>query len=181
MLSLLSTAVTAASSDSLTVVQRSITAFEEVRFSGVVATVEDTNPTAQPGDFQATIDWGDEDSLDQATIAADASGGFTVSGSHLYAAAGQYPLQVTVIGLGGQSVQATETAGVDELAAPRPTYIGGLPGIPAGADLDGNGTEDLVVPDSGPASTRVTVLLDWATVTSARPWITRWAPNPWRP
>ena len=62
MLSLLFTAVTAASSDSLTVVQRSITAFEEVRFSGVVATVEDTNPTAQPGDFQATIDWGDEDS-----------------------------------------------------------------------------------------------------------------------
>src|SRR5262249_6738011 len=65
-----------------------------VSFTTTVATFMDSLPSAVPGDFTATIDWGD-----MTTSAGTVSGGggsFQVSGTHTYAGAGTFPVQVTL-------------------------------------------------------------------------------------
>lgn len=66
-------------------------------FNGQVATFTESDTTLVPGDFTATIDWGD------ATISAGtltgASGTFSVAGSHTYTAVGSFPVVVTITSL----------------------------------------------------------------------------------
>jgi hypothetical protein len=54
------------------------------QFSGGVATFTDIRPKASPGEFTATIDWGDG-TTSTGTITADPNGGFAVNGTHTYA------------------------------------------------------------------------------------------------
>lgn len=58
-----------------------------VVFTAVIGTLRDDNPLATAADHSASIDWGDGSSS-AATIAADGQGGFSLTGSHLYATAG---------------------------------------------------------------------------------------------
>src|SRR5262249_32718203 len=53
------------------------------QFSGTVATFTAQDTSAQPGDFTATIDWGDG-STSTGTVVADPNGGFDVTGTHTY-------------------------------------------------------------------------------------------------
>jgi hypothetical protein len=70
------------------------TVAERSLFSGAVAVFEDDNPAAGPGDFVATIDWGDTTSS-TATIGLS-SAAFTVLGSHTYLDEGAFTVTVTV-------------------------------------------------------------------------------------
>jgi hypothetical protein len=79
--------------------------------SGVVAAFSDANPGAAPGDYAATIAWGDG-STSTATVSARAGGGWQLSGTHAYAAAGSYTVTVTIRDEGGSSATATGTATV---------------------------------------------------------------------
>lgn len=74
--------------------------------SGVVANFTDENPYGTVSDFTATIDWGDGSPPVPGTVAA-AGSGFTVSGTHAYAATGPYDVHVTIDDIGGQSATAT--------------------------------------------------------------------------
>jgi len=81
-------------------------------FSGVVATFTDANTANTPGDFTATIDWGDGTTT--AGIVSGGAGSFTVSGSHTYASAGSYPVTVTLTddAPGTATAKVTSTANV---------------------------------------------------------------------
>jgi hypothetical protein len=77
-----------------------------VALSNVVAgKIRDFDPAGAPGDFTATINWGDGTALTAGTLGRDtASVGaslLTVSGTHTYARAGIYPVVVNFSGVKG--------------------------------------------------------------------------------
>jgi hypothetical protein len=70
------------------------------KFTGVVATFSDGDPNGNAKDYTAIINWGDGH-LTNGTIAADAMGGFTVTGTNTYITAGAFPISVDVADFGG--------------------------------------------------------------------------------
>jgi streptogramin lyase len=70
-----------------------------------------------PGDFTATIDWGDGSAPAAGTITASAGGTFLVSATKTYTAPGTYQAQVTIRDQGGASATATSTVTVAFAAA----------------------------------------------------------------
>ncbi len=66
-----------------------------VPLAPVLDTFTDTDPSSIPGDFTATIDWGDG-TRSAGTIASGPGGTFVVTGSHAYSEAGNYTAEVTV-------------------------------------------------------------------------------------
>jgi hypothetical protein len=79
------------------------TVVEGALFEGVVATFTDLNPNSQPGDFSATITWGD-DNITQGIVTSDGSGGFRVTGTNTYRMLGSYSFSVQIVDLiGGAS------------------------------------------------------------------------------
>jgi hypothetical protein len=69
-------------------------------FSGAVVTFSDADPNGTASDYSATIDWGNG-ATSAGTIAPNGMGGFTVSGSTTYAAAGPYTIHVSIKDAGG--------------------------------------------------------------------------------
>ena len=69
-----------------------------------------SNPYAEPGDFTATIHWGDGRSTTSSTsgsgvqVLADSNGGFDVMGAHTYAGSTSGTFEVDVVETGGSSV-----------------------------------------------------------------------------
>ncbi|HEV8267065.1 MAG TPA: hypothetical protein VGR00_02480 [Thermoanaerobaculia bacterium] len=78
--------------------------------SGVVATFTDANTSAPVGDFTSTIGWGDLSSSAGNVSAVGPPGSFQVTGSHLYASAGNYILSITIDDVGGSTASASSTA-----------------------------------------------------------------------
>lgn len=74
--------------------------------TGVVALFTDADPNGTVSDYTATIDWGDGSAPSTGTVAAAASGSFTVSGSHAYAALGPHTIATRVCDLGGSCASA---------------------------------------------------------------------------
>jgi PKD repeat protein len=95
-----------------------LTATEGQTFSGNVATISDTNPLGDPGDFTATIDWGDNSapSTVSGTSISGSGGSLNVAGSHVYLAEGTYSLAVTINDFGGTSATAKPVATVGDAA-----------------------------------------------------------------
>jgi hypothetical protein len=93
-------------------------ASEQSSFNGTVATFTDDNPSAQPTDFVAVIDWGDGSATTFGNITENA-GTFSVAGQHTYADEGTFSATVTITeqepGTGFASV--TDTATVAEADA----------------------------------------------------------------
>ena len=80
-------------------------------FSGVVATFTDADPNGMPSDYIATINWGDGSSS-TGTVAANSSGGFSVSGSHTFGQ-GLFVITTLIADVGGATAVATSTITVD--------------------------------------------------------------------
>jgi hypothetical protein len=83
---------------SLNLAMATITATEGASFSGTVATFTDQGG-AEPGDYTASIDWGDKqvDSVPAASITLGGDGKtFSIPGTHTYADEGPYTVKVTV-------------------------------------------------------------------------------------
>jgi hypothetical protein len=59
-----------------------------------IAEFKDQNRLSQPGDFTASIDWGDGTPISAGTISGG-GGRFTVTGSHTYASAGTFSARVS--------------------------------------------------------------------------------------
>jgi streptogramin lyase len=88
-----------------------------VPFTGVAAVFSDADVNGQPGDFTATINWGDGN-ISAGTITTDLSSGlFEVQGTNTYAAAGTYTVTVTITDQGGSTTQATATFTVGGMGA----------------------------------------------------------------
>jgi VCBS repeat-containing protein len=96
------------------------------------ATFSDANTAAPTSDFSGTIDWGDGNTTNftSGDVAANGSGAFTVSGSHLYAEDGSDNVTVTINDVGGsQTTETTSTTVADApLTAGTVTVGGGVEG-----------------------------------------------------
>jgi hypothetical protein len=79
-------------------------------FTTTVATFGDANSLARPGDFSATISWGDGSSA-AGTVTA-VPGGFALAGTHTYQATGVFKFTVAIHDVGGNQISAGATAGV---------------------------------------------------------------------
>jgi hypothetical protein len=79
-------------------------------YNATVATFTDPDTAHQPGDYTATINWGDGSS-DNGTITGSA-GSFSVSGDHLYAHPGAFSVSVVIGDPAGTHVAASTTASV---------------------------------------------------------------------
>jgi uncharacterized repeat protein (TIGR01451 family) len=93
-----------------------VSATEGSTFSGTVASFTDGNPGAASGDFTAVVDWGDKSA--STTISGsqitEASGTFSVPGSHVYAEEGTYTMTVTVTDAGGATATVKPVATVGD-------------------------------------------------------------------
>ncbi|MGI8712836.1 MAG: hypothetical protein ACR2NR_06585 [Solirubrobacteraceae bacterium] len=87
--------------------------------SGVVAHVADGNPSASAADLSGQIAWGDG-STSAGMLTAAAGGGFEVSATHTYQAAGSYPISTTVTDTGGSTTGASSTAQISAGPPPPP-------------------------------------------------------------
>ncbi len=116
-------------------------------FTGVVATFSDGLLTNAAG-FSASINWGDNTSATVGQVAFSSSVNetnilgqivdvrvFTVTGTHTYAAAGNYPISVTITDPGGNSSTVNPNARV----AYAPLVVSPVAGLsaPAGLSLSG--------------------------------------------
>jgi uncharacterized protein (TIGR03118 family) len=77
---------------------------ENQSFTADVATFTDADPRAKAGDFAVTIDWGDGTDPATGTVRQQADGTFTVSGTHVYLAYGNYKVTVTIHDAAGGAV-----------------------------------------------------------------------------
>jgi hypothetical protein len=105
---------TVAESDSLTGHGATISATQNQSFTATVATFTDTNVANIPGDFTATINWGDgTTSLGTVT---GGNGTFSVSGTHTYASIMSFAVSVVMTddGSGTATATANSTAIVTE-------------------------------------------------------------------
>ena len=73
-----------------------ISAVQGVQFTKDVATFSDTSTLAVASDFTATINWGDSSTPTAGTITEDAANVFHVTGTHIYALGGSFPITVTI-------------------------------------------------------------------------------------
>jgi RHS repeat-associated protein len=97
-------------------------------FAGAVATFSGPSPGESANSYAATIDWGDGQ-VSEGLIAPDESGGYDVTGSHVYARAGSYDVAATIADAGG----AASVAHASAVVAAVPLTASGLPafGVPA--------------------------------------------------
>ncbi|MBV9280122.1 MAG: PQQ-binding-like beta-propeller repeat protein, partial [Chloroflexi bacterium] len=102
-----------------TVSGTALSATEGAAFNGAVATFTDPNPA--PSGDTATIAWGDGTTT-TATVAANNSGGYSVTGSHTYAEDGTFSATVTVSN-GALSGTATSTATVTDAGLASSGYV----------------------------------------------------------
>jgi hypothetical protein len=109
-------------------------------FTGTVATFTDANPSASPRDFSATINWGDGQ-YSAAAIGPHA-GGFIVTGSHTYSAAGSYPTTITISDVGGARSTARGAAAVHAIPTSAPFVQASNPPAPAGTRARFSGSVD---------------------------------------
>ncbi len=94
----------------ITAVAQNVSGSAWSTLSGVqVATFSDPNPYSQPGNFQATIDWGD--GTFTPGVVSGGSGSFSVNGSHTYEDSGPFPVSVNIFDrIGGATANVSGTA-----------------------------------------------------------------------
>jgi hypothetical protein len=107
---------------SLTGSGRNIAGTAGQSLSAVVAHIDDANPNGTADDFTAQINWGDG-TTSPGSVSAVAGGGFDVTGTHTYAAAGNYPVNTSITDIGANSITATSTAQIAAPAAQPPRNI----------------------------------------------------------
>jgi hypothetical protein len=97
----------------LTASSNPVAATEGTAFSGMLVSFTDVNPFSSPGDFTATITWGDGNTS-AGSIGADPSipGLYEVTGTNTFARAGQYMVTVSITDEGGAVADARILASV---------------------------------------------------------------------
>jgi hypothetical protein len=111
--------------------------------TAVVAHFNDASPSGKVSDFTAQIAWGDG-STSGGSVTSAAGGGFDVTGTHTYGAAGTFTVSTSVADIGGSSTttQSTARIGAPIPAPPRSTGAPVVSGEPRDreplATTDGN-------------------------------------------
>jgi hypothetical protein len=92
---------------------------------GTLATFTDSVTNTRPGDYTATVNWGDATAADQNATIAGGNGTFQVADSHTYAASGHYTITVA-ISYNGNPSNAAVTTDSATISAPQ---IMGAPAV----------------------------------------------------
>jgi hypothetical protein len=93
--------------------------------SGVLANFLDDNPFGLVSQFTTTISWGDGSPASNGTVVAEGDGEFSVSGQHIYAETGLFPVTVSVFDEGGSTITLPGTETVDPSPEPGSFLIAG--------------------------------------------------------
>ncbi|HLW66159.1 MAG TPA: ELWxxDGT repeat protein [Gemmataceae bacterium] len=93
-------------------------------FNGPVARFHDDNPLGKLGEFSAQINWGDSTTT-AGTVQMNGPGDYVVLGSHTYAKANAYAVDVTILDDNQPMTVAHSTAQID----PLPLVARGLTGV----------------------------------------------------
>ncbi|HEY8752080.1 MAG TPA: hypothetical protein VIM40_00315 [Arthrobacter sp.] len=113
----------AASESPITVSGTTFTSTEGDAYTGLTAAFTDPDPTATPGEYSATINWGDGSPATTGTVTGPTGGPFTVNGSHTYSEEGNYTVSVTITDTDAPANSATASSHatvVDAALAPAP-------------------------------------------------------------
>ena len=102
-------------SDGTSAASLKVTATVSTAYTGIVATVSSSSMTATAGGLFATINWGDGHQTN-GVVTKNTSGGFDISGSNTFAAAGLFPITVSVNDFSGGQVTIANTAQVNKQA-----------------------------------------------------------------
>ena len=89
---------------------------------GTVATFSSSDSSDVPGNFTATINWGDGAST--AGAIAGSGGSFTVTGTHAYSSSGSFPITVTITRTSNTQNTGTATDTASIIAPPSPVVTG---------------------------------------------------------
>lgn len=84
----------------------SVSATEGAHFQAGLASFSDPDTSRPSSHYAASVAWGDGTPLQNATIAADGPGHFTVAGDHTYLRAGRHAATVTITDPGGARTTA---------------------------------------------------------------------------
>jgi len=138
---------------------------EQAAFNGEVATFEDDNPAASPGDFTATIDWGDGSSPTAGTIFISDTV-FPVFGQHTYADEGVFTVTVTISdvspGTGTATASTTATVTEADVLSGTPVTFSAPSGV-SFTTLVGNFTDTLTAAIPGD----FTATINWGDATTS--------------
>jgi hypothetical protein len=127
-------------------------------FSGVVASFTDADPHGFPGEYTATIDWGDGMPVTPGTICIDGAG-FDVTGSHTYAEEGQFPAKVSILDVGEAPVVAQDMVTVAD--APLKATGSFKLHVIGGVNAKNLMLASFVDPDPAGVAADYTVIVDW--------------------
>jgi PKD repeat protein len=132
-------------------------------FAGPVASFTASDPLSQPGDFIATVQWGDGSFLELATVRFNQAGaGFEVFADHTYADGGDYPVTITVVSPGGGASTVVSTADVSGGQQQPPATPPSISGDLAPESDRGIFNNDRVTSDNQPTL--------WGTATASTTW-----------
>jgi len=147
---------TVANVTSLTTRAESITGVQGQSFTGVVATFSDINSGTTAGDYTATIDWGDGN-YGNGTITGNDTTGFTVSGSNIFAAAGNLTITVTVTDPSGASARALSIGNIAGIVASPVT----MSNVTEGQPINNVVLATFVNTASGTGNDNYSATIDW--------------------
>jgi hypothetical protein len=100
---------------SITAAGTPVSATEGAAFSGQLATFTDPDTSATPGEYAATIKWGDGTST-EGTVSGS-GGSFTVSGEHTYTDEGSYEVKVAINDRDNSAISASTKSSATVLDA----------------------------------------------------------------
>ncbi len=111
--------------------------------NGAVATFTDGDGSRAPGNYGATIAWGDG-TTGAGTVVARPGGGFEVDGAHAYANPATYPVTTAIADLSGtaQATTSTTVGVADAVLASTTLQFGATEGAPFTATVAGFGDGD---------------------------------------
>ncbi len=149
----------------VTVQAQPISGVEGASFSGTVATFNDSDAATDPKDVtandSAVIDWGDGTMSAGTIVGPDASGNYTVSGTHTYAEEGTYTTTVSVTDPDdpGNPATASGTATIAD-AALSGTGASGVSGI-EGQPISGATVATFTDANPGATTADFTATINW--------------------
>jgi hypothetical protein len=95
----------------ITPVSQTFNGVEGTAFSGVAGVFQDSNPTAAPSSFTASINWGDGHTS-PGTVQTLGGGNFSITGSNTFNSPGTYPVTITITDANGATAVDVSQANV---------------------------------------------------------------------
>jgi len=147
---------------SLVLAATSISAVQGQAFNGPVATLFDTDLTAEPSDFTARISWGNgQQQTTGQVVGTLLPGVFQVDGTYTYPAGGAFTTQISVTDNSGQNAVASGSAAVVSAVASQLTIAANAVTGTAGQALSNVTVATFIDPNPSDTAADFKALIEW--------------------